>query len=349
MAIGGPKARAVLSLLVLEAGRVVSVARLIEGIWGEDPPNGVQASLQVHISNLRKVLGDGLLVTRAPGYVLDVAPGQVDHLRFEAAVRAARIQRAGGDAAGARAALASALADWRGSPLADVRDAPFVTSAVPWLEEQRAAAVDEQIELSISLGDHRTMIADVEAALAATPHRERLWGHLMLALYRSGRQADALAAFQRARSTLLDDLGIEPGPDLRRLEAAILAQSDSLDAWPTTVAVDPPAGAENADLAATVSVITRGNARLVHADGTEIALVRLTSLGRHPACDVVLNDPLVSRRHAEIRPALGGHLFIDLGSANGSLVNGAAVVQHLLQPHDRVTIGTFELEYLADL
>jgi len=334
VAIGGPKARAVLSLLVLEAGRVVSVTRLIEGIWGEDPPNGVQASLQVHISNLRKVLGDGVVVTRAPGYVLDVAPGQVDHLRFDASVRAARIQRAGGDAAGARAALASALAEWRGSPLADVRDAPFVASAVPWLEEQRAAAVDEQIELSILLGDHRTMIADVEAALAATPHRERLWGHLMLALYRSGRQADALAAFQRARSTLLDDLGIEPGPDLRRLEAAILAQSDSLIV---------------ADLAATVSAVTRGNAHLVRADGTEIPLVRLTSLGRHPASDVVLNDPLVSRRHAEIRPALGGHLFIDLGSANGSLVNGVAVVQHLLQPHDRVTIGTFELEYLADL
>ncbi|MDO8363794.1 MAG: BTAD domain-containing putative transcriptional regulator [Actinomycetota bacterium] len=348
LAIGGPKARAILALLILEAGRVVSNARLIEGVWGEDPPNSVQAALQVHISNLRKVLGAGVVVTRAPGYLLDAAPERVDHLRFEAAVRAARAQREQGATAAARAGLEAALALWRGAPLADVTDAPFTDAAVPWLGERRSRVADELIELSIDLGDHRQVIADLEATLATTPHREGVWAQLMLALYRSGRQADALTAFQRARNTLLDDLGIEPGGELRRLETAILSHDPSLDASHPAAAKAAPTHAVSPVPVTTVKAVSVRNGRLVSSDGTEHALTDAITLGRNPDCTIVLTDLLVSRRHAEIRPALGGHLLVDLGSSNGTLVNGLPTTQHLLQPGDLVTIGTHELRYLSD-
>lgn len=347
--IGGPKARAILAFLIIEAGRVVSTARLIEGIWGDDPPSKVQAALQVHISNLRKVLGDGVLVTRAPGYVLEVAPDAVDHLRFETALRSARQQRAGGQMAAARATIADALAMWRGAPLADVIDAPFTDPLVPWLDERRALAGDELVELSLSLGDHRQVIADLESAVSATPHREGVWAQLMLALYRSGRQADALAAFQRARASLLDDLGIEPGAELRRLESAILQQDPSLDSPGERTGLQPVVASSIAPSGtATVKAVAVRRGRLVSPDGTEFALDAPITIGRSDDCDIVLADPLVSRRHAEVRPALGAHLLIDLGSSNGTVVNGEPTLQHLLQIGDRVSIGTHELTYLAD-
>ena len=344
--VGGPKARAVLAMLVLEAGRIVSTDRLIDGVWGEDPPNTVMAALQVHVSNLRKALGENVLVTRPPGYVLDVAREQVDHCLFEAAVSEARRARQEGRIADARATLVDALGLWRGTPFADVLDAPFKAATTTWLNEQRSAVDNDLIELAIELGDHRDAISQLEAAIARTPHREELWAHLMRALYRSGRQADALAAFQRARDLLLDDLGIEPGPELRRLEAAVLEQADELDVRSTTqqaVVARAPA-----PLASTIKARSVARARLVLANGAEHTLDSVVSLGRSPECDIVLDDLLVSRRHAEIRPALGSHLLIDLGSSNGTTVDDEPVVQHLLRDGDCVRIGTHLLRYCAD-
>jgi len=346
--VGGAKARAVLAMLVLDANRVVSTTRLIEGVWGEDPPDGAGATLQVHVSNLRKALGPGALETRAPGYLLDVPRDAVDVLAFDDDLSAARALKATGDLAAARSRIEGAIARWRGAPLADLLDAPFAEAAVPWLEERRALAVEEHGDLLIESGAHRDAVAELESALGRWPHRERLWGQLMLALYRSGRQADALAAYQRARRTLGDDLGIDPGPELRRLEAQVLAQDPALDL------VDAPAAEPNAaspdvdDPGATYRAPVQRNCRLELENGDELTLEAIVSIGRHPDCTITLADTAVSRRHAELRPALGGHLLVDLGSTNGTLVNGVPVVQHLLGDGDVIGVGAHQLRYRSD-
>ncbi len=342
--IGGPKARALLGMLLLDADRVVSSSRLIEGIWGEDAPMGVQATLQVHVSNLRKVLGPGTLLTRSPGYLIEVDPTCFDLARFDARVAEGRALMDAGDPPGARRALADALALWRGPALADVVDAPFVESAVPWLAERRNLALEEHAEASLAAGAHRELVAELEAAVGEAPHRERLWGQLMVALYRSDRQADALSTYQRARRVLGEDLGIDPGPELRRLEAAVLAQDPSLD----LAAPSPAAGPDDGDPGATYRAPVQHHCRLVLENGDEIALEGVTCIGRHPDCELTLPDVAVSRRHVELRPALGGYLLVDLGSTNGTLVNDAPVLQHLLADGDVIRVGAHLIRYRAD-
>jgi DNA-binding SARP family transcriptional activator len=349
---GGQKARSVLALLVLNANRVVPASQLIEGVWGEDAPDGAGATLQVHVSNLRKALGAEAVETRAPGYLLPAQPDQVDLLGFEADLAAARAAQAAGNPAQAAARYRTALARWRGSALADVLDAPFTSSAVPWLAERRTLALEELAEVRLALGEHRDAVADLEAAVAEFPHRERLWGQLMVALYRSGRQADALAAYQRARRVLADDLGIDPGAELRRLEAAVLAQDPSLDppAAPAPPAAPEPGGplVEGPDPTTTFRAFVQRNCRLELPDGRLVPLTAAASIGRHPGCEVHLADGSVSRRHVELRPALGGYLLVDLGSTNGTLVNGTPTVHHLLRDGDEITLGTFTLRYRSE-
>ena len=351
--VGGAKARAALAMLVLEAGRIVSNGHLIEGIWGEEPPDGVQATLQVHVSNLRKALGADVVVTRAPGYLLDAGPHTVDLLGFDEAVRAARALRAAGQVVESRQCLGEALGRWRGAPLGDLIGAPFTMAAIPWLEERRAFATEEHAEAGLDAGAHREVVGELEAALGRWPLRERLWGQLIVALYRSGRQADALGAYQRARTMLADDLGIDPGPELRRLEGLVLAQDPSLDFDPKTGAVEvvaapTPAAVDAGDPGDTYRVPAQANFRLELENGDEMVIEGIVAIGRHPDCDVTLLDSAVSRRHVELRPALGGYLLVDLGSTNGTLVNGAPVVQHLLTDGDLIAVGAHQLRYHAD-
>jgi DNA-binding SARP family transcriptional activator len=224
IAVGGSKRRAVLALLVLHANEVVGKDRLIDELWGESAPRNAAASLHNHISRLRKVLGPDCLITRAWGYVLRIDPEQVDLHKFERLI---------GDAeplpAKERSAkFAEALALWRGPALADLVFEPGLAKEIARLEELRLAVLEARIDADLETGRHAGIIGEVEALIAEHPLRERLRGQLILALYRDGRQAEALEVYRETRRLLADELGLEPSPELRELERAILRQDPSL-------------------------------------------------------------------------------------------------------------------------
>jgi DNA-binding SARP family transcriptional activator len=220
------KQRALLALLLLHAGEVVSIDRLIDELWAGRPPKTAVGSLQNLISDVRKALGRDVVQTRQPGYVLDVAPEQIDLHRFKRLVAQAS---KGGDAERRAALLRQALGLWRGPPLADLAFEAFASVEIALLEELRTAAHEELIEAELELGHHSQVVPQLEALVAEHPVRERLRGQLMLALYRAGRQAEALEAYRQARETLVDELGIEPSSDLQRLEQSILRHDSDLD------------------------------------------------------------------------------------------------------------------------
>jgi DNA-binding SARP family transcriptional activator len=225
--LGGQKQRSVLALLLLEAPRPVSTDRLIDALWGEEPPRTAATSLQNFVSQLRKTLGPEVLVTKPPGYALAVRPDELDLDRFR---RLASEARAAADPLERSEKLRGALALWRGPPLADVEFEAFAQPEIARLEEERLAALEERIDADLEAGRHNELVGEVEALVEHHPVRERLRAHLMLALYRSGRQAEALNVYQGARRTLVDQLGIEPGRDLQELHAAILRQESGLRA-----------------------------------------------------------------------------------------------------------------------
>jgi predicted ATPase/DNA-binding SARP family transcriptional activator len=225
IALGGPKQRAVLALLVLEAGRVVPAGRLMEELWRGSPPRGAAVTLRSYISRLRAVLGpDAVLEGRGGGYVITVRADDVDAGRFERLVAAGQAALGGGEAAAAAGRFAEALGLWRGRALADVCEVEALALESARLEELRLAAVEGRIEADIALGRHARVIGELERLVAEFPVRERSWRLLVLALYRDERQADALAACRRARRMLAAELGLEPGEELRRLEQAVLRQ-----------------------------------------------------------------------------------------------------------------------------
>lgn len=220
------KQRSVLALLLLNAGEVVSTDRLVEEVWAGKPPKAAVGSLQNLISDLRKALGRDVVRTRQPGYVLDVDRERVDLHRFERLVAQAA---EGGDAERRSTLLHEALAMWRGSPLADLAYEPFADVEIARLEELRTVAREELIQAELELGHHSQLVGELEMLVAEHPLRERLRGQLMLALYRSGRQAEALEAYRQAREALVEELGIEPSSDLQRLEQSILRHDSELD------------------------------------------------------------------------------------------------------------------------
>jgi DNA-binding SARP family transcriptional activator/tetratricopeptide (TPR) repeat protein len=228
VSLGGAKQRALLALLVLSEGEVLSTDRLIDALWDEQPPGTARKALQVHVSQLRKVLGPSLILTRPPGYALELDSHGLDVARFRALHDEAR-SVAASDPARARELLGEALELWRGPPLADFTYAPFAQAAIGRLEEMRIAAIEDRIAADMALARSSEVVPELEALIASHPHRERLRGQLMLALYRSGRQAEALEAFRAARAVLTDELGIEPGRELRELHQAILNQDPALD------------------------------------------------------------------------------------------------------------------------
>ena len=229
--VGRGKPSALLALLLLNADEVVSTDRLIDELWGEQPPATAGKALQVYVAKLRQVLGADLIATRPPGYELRLADaGRLDARRFERGLTAAREALAAGDARGASALLSDALALWRGPPLADVAYERFAQPEILRLEELRLAALEERIEADLALGRHSELVGELERLVAQHPLRERPRAQLMLALYRSGRQAEALEAYQAARHALVDGLGIEPGAALQDLQQALLAQDPALGA-----------------------------------------------------------------------------------------------------------------------
>jgi basic membrane lipoprotein Med (substrate-binding protein (PBP1-ABC) superfamily)/DNA-binding SARP family transcriptional activator len=225
--LGGPKQRLVLALLLAEPNTTVSVERLIDGVWGETPPDSARHTLQSYVSELRKSLGETIERDTA-GYSARVDRDQLDALDFEARVSEARA-RLDHDPAGAVAELDAALALWRGRPFEDFPDQDALQGDAVRLEELRVVAIESALGARLALGDHSIVAVEIERVIRAHPYREELRALQMLALYRSGRQAEALRSFQVMRSALAEELGIDPSPRLRRLEEQILLQDPDLD------------------------------------------------------------------------------------------------------------------------
>ena len=227
------KVRALLGMLLVSPNQVVSADRMADGLWGDDRPDSAVNTLQGYVSQLRKSLGGDQIQTRPPGYVLAAAAELIDVSRFERFLEEGRRARSGGDPERSVTVLAQALGLWRGKALADFAYAEWAQPEIARLEELHVVAIDEWIEARLDLGQHSEVLGELDALVITHPLRERLWGHRMLALYRSGRQAESLRTYGQLRRVLGEQLGIEPSRDLARLEEAILLQKSELDWRPT--------------------------------------------------------------------------------------------------------------------
>jgi ABC-type transport system substrate-binding protein/DNA-binding SARP family transcriptional activator len=309
------KSRALLALLLLHRNEVVSVDTLVDGLWGERPPATAAKNVQVYVSHLRKTLGDGMLLTRTPGYVLRLEPGRLDADRFQALLEEARGQQP----AQAAERLRAALALWRGEALADFRYDSFAQEEIRRLEELRISALEERLEADLALGRHEDVLSELESLVRAHPLRERLQGQLMLARYRCGRQAEALEAYRAARRRLVEQLGLEPSPELQRLERAILAHDPSLAAPPR---IAPPVQATTAP-----SLIRAYRGRLLVAAGVIVitaaavgAGLRLSGGGSRTLRASPNSVAVVDARHDSVR-----RVIEDVGRLGGIASSAHAV------------------------
>lgn len=297
VALGGAKPRALLALLLIHRNEVVSRDTLIEALWPNRPPGTAAHSLDIQISRLRKAFApEELLKTRSGGYVLDVDPEQVDVHRFEQLLERGRQQSADGKHAHALATLEDALELWRGPPLADLAYEDFARTEIERLNELRLVATEERIEAELVLGRHDTLVPELEGLIAKHGLRERLRGQLMLALYRSGRHAEAVRVYADARKRLIEDLGMEPSRQLRELEQAMLRQDAALDLPRSVVARRPRAvfGALALALAAAVTAavvaVTQGGTESARALAAANSTVLLNANGGEVAREVPLRD-----------------------------------------------------------
>ncbi len=236
--LGGRRQRSVLAGLVVNAGATLSAERLISLVWGENPPATARKSLQVYVSRLRRALGASIITHAPAGYSLDVEATQIDVFRFEDLAEKAR-QRLSTDPQTAFDLLEDALALWRGSPLSDIDPDGDLIPYIEHLTEGRMAAIEDRNQAGLDLGRHAELIGELRLLVDGHPLRERLWAQLMVALYRSGRQAEALRAFQRCRQILAEELGIEPSLPLKELEERILQQDPGLQLETAIPPVEP--------------------------------------------------------------------------------------------------------------
>jgi DNA-binding SARP family transcriptional activator/Tfp pilus assembly protein PilF len=245
LSVGQPRQQAVLAILAMRANRVISRGELVDAVWGHDPPASAEGGIYTYVAGLRRIIepnrslrGPGrVLVSSGAGYVLHLVPGQPDAVSFEQYLGRARQLRKGGDAVGAVAELNSALALWRGIAFAGV-PGPFAETERGRLGELRSAAAEEQADVLLSLGRYEEVVPDLTAMVADHPLRERMRGLLMIALYRSGRHAEALRVFQEGRRVLAEELGIDPGADLSRIHQQVLTADPALDAATAATAAD---------------------------------------------------------------------------------------------------------------
>jgi DNA-binding SARP family transcriptional activator/WD40 repeat protein len=233
----GRRERGLLAALILSIGKTVSSDRLVDALWGERPPRTAGKTLQNYVLRLRKALGASVIETQAPGYRLVTAVDAIDAHRFEELIRIGRTAAVNGAPARAARSLRDALQLWRGDPFEELAGWAPAEAEAARLGELRRVAAEELVDAELACGRHAECVAELESMVAAEPLRERRWAMLMLAFYRCGRQADALRAYQRARATLVEELGIEPGPELRALEQAVVAQDASLD--PPSAVIEP--------------------------------------------------------------------------------------------------------------
>ena len=296
--LGGPKQRAVLAVLLLDAGRTVSTDRLVDALWGEQPPRTASTSLQNFVSQLRKQLGADVLATKAPGYLLRIDPLQVDANRAQALLAEAR--RAPPDERVEK--LREAIAMWRGPPLEEFGFEVFAQGEIARLEELRLTLLEERVEADIEVGRAGEVVGELEALVGEQPLRERFREQLMLALYRSGRQAEALEAFQAGRRALVEELGIDPSPRLQQLHAAILRQEAGLE--PARAA---PAQNHFEDVVATIL-----QGRVVPVLGTDVAELAMQLARRfgYPAGNGQATLPMIAQYVAVMKGS--GPLYDEL-------------------------------------
>jgi YVTN family beta-propeller protein len=344
VSLGGLKQRALLAILLLRRGEVVSSDRVIDQLWDERPPATAAKTLHGYVSHLRKALGDDVLLTRGGGYLLAAAPDQVDAERFEAIAADARRALSVDDAAGARVLLEEALGLWRGEPLADLAYEPFAQGAIARLEDARVAALEDRIDADLTLGLHSGLVGELEGLVTAHPNRDRLRGELMLALYRSGRQADALEVYRRGHLSL-DELGLEPGPELHALEQRILIHDPTLGA-PATVepAAEPTGRARRAHGRGRV-LIAAGGALLLAAaiaavvvELTRGGTIKLRAVANSLAAINVRSDRVVGVVPVGTRPGA-----VAFGSGSLWVANLDDQTISRIDPRTRSTVHTIEL------
>ena len=343
--VRGQKQRAVIATLAASARRVVTIDALLDAVWGEHHPDRAEHALQQQISTARKAIAAighpdpaAVLTRRDPGYCLVGA--SVDSDRFETAAATGFAATTAGQRSVALAAFDEALSLWRGRAFEDASDSARLAAVATRLEAQRVAVIEARFDTMLAVGRANEIVAELEAIVKEHPLREAFHRQLMLSLYRSGRQADALAAYQAARRILVDELGIEPSAELRHLEQAILEQDQSLDA------TNLP---DDADLFATVRADgPRQPAYVVLPDGRSISLSDGTVLiGRDSGAQICLRDDRVSRRHAEIVGAGRSWVLRDLESTNGTFLNGRQPLQDLADG-DVIDIGGVRLMFHLD-
>src|SRR4051812_10600830 len=260
VAFSAAKERSLVAALALAGGAFVSTESLISSLWGEDPPVAARKTLQTYVWNVRRVLGADRVITEPDGYRLVVTRDEVDVHRFRALVRDGDTALRDGEVERARERLGTAEALWRGGALTGVASHTALAADATRLEQERIAALEARIAADLAGGRHDEVVGELESLVQEHPFRERLWGHLMIALYRCGRQADALATYQRVRTLLRDELGLEPGGELRRIEAAVLRQE---------IGVPAPSARSQAPGDSTIRPTPARYARA--ADGTAVA------------------------------------------------------------------------------
>jgi predicted ATPase/DNA-binding SARP family transcriptional activator len=340
---GAPKVRALLGVLLLHSDEVVSTERLIDELWGERPPRTATKIVQTYVSQLRRSLGSDAVATRAPGYVLHVDDDALDAERFRRLAAEGRRLAAGGDHEQARLVYRDALALWRGPPFADVVFESFARNEIARMEEERLAALVDLIDSELALGHHEEVVQEIETLVRRHPLRERLHAQLMLALYRCGRQADALAAYQDARRTLVEQLGLEPGRELQELEKAVLTHDPVLDVPPptslsqATPAVKPPpsVGGNRELLSGTVTFLfsdVEGSTRLLSELGAAEYAALLTEHRR------MMREAFAANGGLEV-DARGEEFFFAFPTAPAALAAAAAAQEALQDGPVRVRMG----------
>jgi len=343
--LGGGKQRTLLAHLLCEPNRVQSISHLVGAIWDEDPDDPARSKLQVHISNLRKalapataVLGSDPIVTQAPGYKVQVTNDQLDLLAFEGHTRSARKNLESKDFIRASFRYGEALGLWRGEPLSDLTDDSFVRPIIARLQGARTEALVGRMEADLALGRHKDLVGELAGLVAANPLDERVLGLLMIALYRSGRQAESLSTFTIYRRRLADELGLDPGQTLCDLETKILAQDPDLEA-------PQPGQFDNAIPTLLRSTLARHEAHLM-VDGERVDIDKpVITIGRRSDQDLVLNDPRASRQHGLIKRDADGFRYQDK-SSNGTRINGQYLSEHVLESGDELLIGNTVLKFV---
>lgn len=347
--LGTPKQRAVLAMLLINCRRVVGADSLIDAVWGGRSPDGLRATLHAYVSNLRRLIAGvgadphAVLASAPPGYRLEIANVQSDFGRFAIEKHAGVSAAAAGRFEDASGHLVAGLAEWRGPVLEDLSDFSFVEPFARALAEDRVVAQTAHAEAEIACGRPYTVVGELETLTAEHPYREPLWVQLITAYYVSDRQSDALDAYHRLRTTLDEDLGIDPGPTVRDLFERILRQ-EPLDVQGTARAT-----AEETIIVSEreATAYDSGTAALREADGQRYPLVgSATRIGRSSDNDIVLADGTVSRHHAVINDTGTSFVITDLGSANGVHVHGQRIrASAPLDDGDRIRIGDHDFVF----